>query len=150
VSGANWGGDGRFLLVNGGYDITVDHNTVLQDGYSVLYADSNPVQGFTMTNNIVPDNAWAIMGGGTSPGNNTIATFFPNATFLRGVWAAAPSWIYPTGNYYPASMSDVGFVNLAGGDYHLAPTSPYRNAALDGTDVGANIDAVLAATAGVK
>ncbi len=26
------------------YDITVDHNTVLQDGNSVLYADTNPVQ----------------------------------------------------------------------------------------------------------
>ena len=91
-----------------------------------------------------------IMGGGTSPGNGTIATFFPNATFLRGVWAGGMSWIYPTGNYYPASMSEVGFVDLAGGDYHLAPSSPYRNAALDGTDVGANIDTILAATAGVK
>ena len=149
ISGATYGGDGRFMLINGGVDVTVDHNTIIQDGNSVLYADTNPVQQFTMTNNIAPDNNWAIMGGGTSPGNGTIAAYFPNSTFLRGIWAAAPS-CYPTGNYYPASMSAVGFVNLAGGDYRLSASSIYRNAALDGTDVGANIDAILAATAGVK
>jgi hypothetical protein len=150
LSGQTFGGDGRFMLINGGVDVTVDHNTVIQDGYSVLYADTNPVQQFTMTNNIAPDNSWAIMGGGTGPGNGTIAAFFPNSTFLRGVWAGAPSSSYPTGNYYPSSLSAVGFVNLAGGDYHLSSTSLYRNAALDGADAGANIDAILSATAGVK
>jgi len=150
VSGTTFGGDGRFMLINGGLNVTVDHNTIIQDGYSVLYADTNPVQQFTMTNNIAPDNSWAIMGGGTAPGNGTIAAYFPNSTLLRGVWAAAPSSSYPSGNYYPSNLSAVGFVNLAGGDYHLASTSFYRNAALDGTDVGANLDAILSATAGVK
>lgn len=150
VSGSKYGGDGRFMLINGGVDITVDHNTILQDGYSVLYADTNPVQQFTMTNNIVPDHSWAIMGGGTAPGNSTIATFFPNGTFLRGAWVGSNPWIYPTGNYYPANMTEVGFVNMSAGDYRLSATSLYRNAALDGTDVGANMDTVLAATAGVK
>jgi hypothetical protein len=150
VSSKNYGGDGRFMLINGGVDITVDHNTIIQDGYSVLYADTNPVQQFTMTNNIAPDYSWAIMGGGTSPGNGTITAFFPNSTFLRGVWAGSNSAIYPTGNYFPASLTAVGFVNLAGGDYHLSSGSLYRNAGLDGTDVGANIDKILAATAGVK
>ncbi|MBS1817921.1 MAG: carbohydrate-binding protein [Acidobacteria bacterium] len=150
VSGANWGGDGRFMLINGGVDITVDHNTILQSGSSVLYADTNPVQQFTMTNNIAPDNAWAIMGGGASPGNGTIKTYFPGSMFLRGVWAGSNPGYYPTGNFYPANMDAVGFVDLKGGDYHLAPSSLYRNAALDGADAGANIDAVRAATAGVK
>jgi len=150
VSGSKYGGDGRFLLINGGVDITVDHNTIIQDGNSVLYGYTTPVEQFTMTNNIAPDHAWAIMGGGTAPGNSTIATFFPNGIFLRGIWAGSNPSIYPTGNYYPASLGAVGFVNLAGGDYHLSPTSIYRGAALDGTDVGANVDVILAATAGVK
>jgi hypothetical protein len=150
ISGSKYGGDGRFMLINGGVDITVDHNTILQDGYSALYADTNPVQQFKMTNNIVPDNSWAIMGGGTAPGNSTIASFFPNGTFLRGVWAGSNPSIYPTGNYYPANLAAVGFVNMPGGDYRLSPTSIYRGAALDGTDVGANIDVILSRTAGVK
>ena len=89
------------------------------------------------------------MGGGTGPGNGTIAAFFPNSMFLRGVWAGSPASSYPTGNYYPANLSAVGFLNLAGGDYRLLSTSPYKSAALDGTDVGANVDVILAATAGV-
>src|SRR5207244_5111792 len=36
----------------------------------------------------------------------------------------------------------VGFVDLAGGDYRLAATSPYHNGATDGTDVGCIIGAV--------
>ena len=124
MSRANFGGDGRFMLINGGVDVTVDHNTILQDGNSVLYADTNAVQQFTMTNNIAADNLYGIMGGGSSPGNGTIAAFFPNSTFLRGIWAGAP-YYYPTGNFYPASMNEVGFVDLAqwqlpaGGDQHV-------------------------------
>jgi hypothetical protein len=150
VSGATYGGDGRFMLLNGGYAITVDHNTIIQDGWSVVYAGDNAVQQLTLTNNIAPDYSWAIMGGGTSPGNGTIAKYFPNATILRGVWAGSNPGVYPTGNYYPANLSAVGFVDMANGDYHLAASSPYRNAALDGTDVGADIDAILTATAGVN
>ena len=42
-------------------------------------------------------------------------------------------------------MNAVGFVNLTGGNYRLASTSPYKNAATDGSDVGCNIDALNAA-----
>jgi len=37
------------------------------------------------------------------------------------------------------------FVNLAGGNYRLSTSSPYIRSATDGTDVGANIDAIDAA-----
>lgn len=53
---------------------------------------------------------------------------------------------YPDGNWFPAAMANVGFVDLGGGDYHLAVTSPYYGAASDSTDVGADIDAVDLAT----
>ena len=61
---ANWGGTGTFLLTNGGDGIVVDHNTVFTDGTSVIYADGDAVLNLTLTNNIVPDNIWAIMGSG--------------------------------------------------------------------------------------
>jgi hypothetical protein len=41
----------------------------------------------------------------------------------------------------------VGFVNAAGGDYHLETLSPYKNVGTDGKDLGADIDALQAATA---
>jgi hypothetical protein len=55
---------------------------------------------------------------------------------------------YPASGFYPASWSDQ-FVSHATGDFTLANSSPGKGAASDGTDVGANIAAVKAATANV-
>jgi hypothetical protein len=150
ISSAEFGGPGRFLLINGASDVTVDHNTVLQDGATAIFADANPTWSFTLTNNIIPDNAWALMGSGTAPGNGTIATYFPQSTVLGNIWAGSNPSTYPQGNFYPASMAAVGFTDLAGADYRLAQWSPYRKAALDGADVGCDLDILHSATAGVQ
>jgi hypothetical protein len=55
----------------------------------------------------------------------------------------------PDGNASPATIAAVGFVDYAGGNYRLAVSSAYHNAATDGTDPGADIDAVETAIAGV-
>lgn len=150
VNGAAFGGSGRFLLINGGSDIVVDHNTVRQDGYTAVYADTNPVTAFTLTNNIIPDYSWAVMGPGTAPGNQTFRTFFPNGTYLSNVFAGSNAAVYPGGNYYPSGLNAVGFMNFAAGDLRLSTASSYKNAGIDGKDVGADIVAIGAATAGVK
>lgn len=148
INGAEYGGQGRFFMIGGGgRNITFDHNTVLQDGWSVVFV-SDPVQNFVFTNNIVPDYNWAIIGASVAPGNATIAAYFPGSTILRNIFAGSNPSNYPAANYYPASLAAVGFVNyvaMMGGNYRLAPTSAYRNAATDGTDVGCNINQLNAA-----
>jgi peptidase C25-like protein len=138
------GGPGRFLLISGGLDITIDHNTVLQDGSAAVYAYGTPPIGFAFTNNILPDNGRAVAGDGSTAGNGTIDRYFPGAVWLHNVVAAAPAAGYPGGNFYPASMAAVGFVDLAGGNYRLAATSAYRNAATDGSNPGYDADALAA------
>jgi hypothetical protein len=142
VSAVSYGGTGRMLLINGGQNITIDHNTVLNDGSSTVYAYGTASQGFIFTNNIIPYNKYGIMGNGTSPGNSTIATYFPISQILANIIVGAPASYFPTGNYFPPTMNDVGFVDYTGGNYRLAVTSSYRNAGTDGTDVGCNIDAL--------
>ena len=59
---------------------------------------------------------------------------------------------YPTNNYYPASLSTLGFVNYAngsGGDYSLGVNSPYLGLGSDGLNPGADFKAIGAATSGV-
>jgi hypothetical protein len=145
VSSARYGGNGWFLLTLGAANITVDHNTIFSDGTSDLYADGPPSPGLVFTNNIMQNNAWAIMGNSASPGNGTIAAFFPGSQFLGSVIAGADPATYPGGNFYPANLDAVGFINLAGGNYRLSASSPYVRSATDGTDVGANIGAINAA-----
>jgi len=77
-----------------------------------------------------------VKGAGTSPGNGTLAGFFPGATFAANVLIGSSAGLYPTGNYFPATVNAVGFANLAGGDCRLLSTSPYANAAIGGGAIG--------------
>src|SRR5207237_6877756 len=61
ISSAKYGGSGRLALISGGQNITFDHNTLFADGSSELYGDGTAVTGFAFTNNILQNNAWAIM-----------------------------------------------------------------------------------------
>lgn len=59
-------------------------------------------------------------------------------------YAGTSNW--PAANSLSPSWSAVDFTNYnngSGGDYHLSASSPYKGAALDGTDPGADIDLVL-------
>lgn len=51
---------------------------------------------------------------------------------------------YPPDNYFPSSLSEVGFNSP-----ELGSTSPYKGVATDGTDPGVNISALDSALAGV-
>jgi len=63
---------------------------------------------------------------------------------------------FPASNMYPASLDAVGLMGGGGAAYSvsaspsalgLAPGSPYKGKASDGSDPGANMSALMAATA---
>jgi hypothetical protein len=56
---------------------------------------------------------------------------------------------YPLFNTYPTNLNNFGFVNMAGFDFHLTTSSPFKNKSSDSRDVGADVDAVLTAIANV-
>jgi hypothetical protein len=147
ISGASYGGTGVFLLVVGGSDITVDHNTVMNDGSITLLPDVHQTPAFTFTNNLLIDRGSAIKGAAASAGNATIAKFFPNGKFFGGIYVGSNPATYPVGNFYPPAVGDVGFVNFSGGDYRLSAQSIYRNGGTDGKDPGYDSAALQAAQA---
>jgi hypothetical protein len=73
------------------------------------------------------------------------------SSFTSNAWvedAATRDFLFPAGNTVVKSWSTVGFVNFGngdGGDYHLAPSSPFYKAGSDGKDLGADVDAINAA-----
>jgi hypothetical protein len=145
ISKATYGGSGWFMLVMGGSDIVVDHNTIINDGTSALFADSYQSSRFVFTNNLLIDRMWAIMGANASPGNGTITKFFPYSQFFGGIYVGSRPADYPTGNFYPPTIGDVGFVDFSGRNYRLGPNSIYRGGGTDGKDPGADFDALAAA-----
>jgi hypothetical protein len=136
ISRATYGGSGYFLLIVGGSDVVVDHNTIVSDGGSVVVPDYRPTYRFVFTNNILIDHAYAIKGAGEAAGTDTIDRYFPDGDFAGGIYIGSNPKYYPTGNYYPATIADVGFVNFSGGDYRLSSNSIYRNGGTDGRDPG--------------
>jgi len=156
VNGTTWGGSGRLFQVLdyrvGTTDVAIDHTTAFQQE-DVIFAEGVAHTGFVYRNNITPrgnvGGFGGVIGTGTAEGIDTLNTYFPLAEFRRNVMAGGNASIYPADNFFPLSLDDVGFVNRGAGDYRLASSSPYHNAATDGTDVGANINALEASTEGV-
>jgi hypothetical protein len=171
VSGVTWCGpncsSGRlFQVINGAADVTIDHNTAFHDG-PVILSDGLPSPRFSYTNNL-SHRAWGVLGSGTGEGIPALTQYFPSYVFnknlIYGVTqmdgsASQPCQrpdkigCHPPNNFYPPDGTYGGtfeglFANHAGGDYRLPSGSPYENVGTDGKDVGADIDAVSAATAG--
>src|SRR5882724_5801853 len=135
--GFSGGANGRIYQVGGISDVTIDHNTAFQDG-AVMWDDS--VTTLAFTNNLSP------IGGAAGTGSGFQGGVLPTTT-LNNIFIGGSAGSFPPGNFFPATTNGVQFVNYAGGDYHLAATSPYKNAGTDGKDIGADVDALNAATA---
>jgi hypothetical protein len=173
ISASKYNGGGALFEILNGWrvnalnSISIEHITAFPDprGHIISLGNQSsnpPMWGFTFTNNIVmipKYPVWSTGGGTTNCAYHDVPVLsltacFTTQTFTRNLLVAASSSTsltqWPSGNYFPASVADVQFVNFNGGnggDYHLLPSSSYKNAATDGKDLGADIDAIQAAIA---
>jgi hypothetical protein len=145
VSRTRYGGQGWFLQISGGANITIDHNTVINDGSSTIMAYGETSTGFVLTNNVLLDNLWGIKGDNTGLGNVALSMYFPRAQVFSNIFAGSNPALYPVANFYPASLNAIGLVNVAGGNFRLSGDSIYRRGGTDGTDPGTDFDALHAA-----
>ena len=148
--------------------VTVNHITGFPDytAHMLLVGNSttNPqMWGLNFVNSIVglPKlPVWNAFGLGSCAVSNVpvtvLSTCFKGYSFNHNALIAPssnyPASAWPTGNSFPASSSAVQFVNYNnanGGDYRLQSSSPYKNAASDGKDLGADINAIQSALSGV-
>jgi hypothetical protein len=149
IDGNKWGSalygpaSGRFAqLVGGPVNITFDHNTIFHSG-PLIVADGGPSSGFIFRNNIARNNLYGVLGSNHSPGLDSLGFYFPGHDFKKNVIVEVPPEIrYPADNFMPHLLSLVSFVDLAGGDYRLSPTSPYKKAGTDGKDIGCDFSAL--------
>jgi len=119
----------------GGSDITIRHNTVLNDGAGGwangrLLNGIKPVTNLVFADNVAYNNEY-----GLSPqapynwGNIWPAIQMTGNVVLNEVfdpYRPNCSNLYPVTNFCPATRSAIGFTNMANGNYRLSPSSPYR------------------------
>lgn len=149
-------------------DLSMTHITAFPPHtlFHVGNATSPKMPGFVFSNSIVSTGAypvWTVGGNGAacavdhSVPAKVLNSCFSDWTFtsniLIGVPSRFPASTWPSGNVMALSGNAVGFVNFNngnGGDYHLKAGSSLKLAATDGKDLGADIDAIAAATKGAE
>jgi hypothetical protein len=162
-------GQGNGFFLGGDLsDITIDHNTLVWTGWGVAVnmegAPPPPFHRLHITNTV-----FATVGGVGVQGQSlgypgpSWAGFAPDGVLTGNAFALGAAYMsglpgltynsYPAGNTLLANetttFGGIGFANRSSGDVRLSASSPFAGKANDGTDPGANVSAVLAATAGV-
>ncbi|MBX4189037.1 hypothetical protein KW785_00395 [Candidatus Parcubacteria bacterium] len=144
----------REFSIAGVSNITAVHNTMLIHGESFMIPDSAiPSANLIFQDNVIGDGYYGITNAvgsgikGLDSATNKSWTFDHNV-FLLSKNDQDSTWLfpYPANNSYPVTLADIGFVSST--DFHLSSNSPYKGKASDGSDPGADIDAVLYATRG--
>jgi hypothetical protein len=174
LNAAKYAGFGTFAQISTGRgipvvpdeDATINHVTAFLSNAMLTLGDdiqvNAPMTNFVFTNNMVNAGAYPVLTtcGGTAncayynaPLIALYTCFQPYTFSHNAVMASSanfPPSKYPFGNYFPPTAAAVDFVNYNGGDYHLQSNSPYKNAGTDGKDLGADVDALRLAIAGIK
>jgi len=146
-------------------NVSINHVTAFPSKslFSIGGALSPLMANFTFTNSIFLAGTYPIWstGGTVNCANQDKPLITFNACFspysfasnvVVGTPAAYPPSLWPTGNFFPATVATVQFVNYnngIGGNYQLLSTSPYHNAGTDGKDLGADVSMIVSETTGV-
>jgi hypothetical protein len=172
IDGAKYRGPSEFaeILVSPGapvlQNVMINHVTAFPSSHLFIIGDmvatSTPMKNFVFTNSIVNAGKYPVWSAGGGPANCaflgipliTFNTCFTSSSFTANAIIAAPSGpSWPPQNFFRGSTAAVRFVNYNagnGGDYHLQASSPYKGKGTDGKDLGADVDAVNSAIAGVE
>ena len=174
IDGVKYNGPGEFAQVSVGpgaavlQNVTINHVTAFPPSMLFIIGDrvgtTPQMKNFVFTNSIVNAGispVWSTGGGAANCAfhDSPLITFnacFSSYTFAANAIIAAsssyPAIKWPSGNFFPTA-AEVQFVNYSGGnggDYHLQPSSPYMGLGTDGKALGADVDAVASATAGIE
>jgi hypothetical protein len=156
LGGSQWGGGGKLLRIFGGVaSASFTHITSRANPTGILdprdTADANPDLLFAF--NIVERSSFGI-GAGGDEGVKTLSRNFTPYTYRQNVLVntsadttqslsdSALAARYPSSTWVAHGWSDVGF---EAGTSKLSKTSRYAHAGDDGKDIGADIDAIMAA-----
>ena len=138
-----------FQFLSGLSDAVVTHNTIINQNVAsagVIF-DGPPMRRFVMHSNLFQGGPYGVKGSDAASGTGTLQRFAPGAVFRRNVIVGGDCSNYPGESSCPSRMAEVGFVDPLKGNFRTGLGS-LRNRALDGGDIGADIDKVERATRG--
>jgi PKD repeat protein len=163
IDGPKYGGSGTLFFITGPQNNPADtkilNNTAFHTGKVLYFGDKDATTGlyskkprFVFRDNLALHNTYGVFGsGGCTYGDSTLDAYYDSeGIFLGNALVGGPSSRYAKhpGNFFPATWEVVMFENMTAGNYRLQSGSPLKGAGAGGKDVGANIDAIVAAMGG--
>jgi hypothetical protein len=147
------------VLLNNLADVTIAHNTMAFNFDNGLFAmietyPAGSAHNIDITDNVVTKaRDYAIIHSGTKVGIESMKAYAGTQwkvarNVIVGVGREYVPW-HPAGNFYPASMDEVGFVDWRGGDYRIKGGSQFAGRAAKATNPGVDFGLLQAATANV-
>lgn len=139
VTSKKWDGRGFFIKPTTWDNLIIENNTVIHDG-SITIAYGAPINNFVFRNNIVFQNEYGFFGDGVGSGKVALDKYFPKAVIIDNVIVGGSAADDGAANFYPNSISQIGFTDIAKSDYRLKRDSPYLTKGFEGKNIGANLD----------
>jgi hypothetical protein len=133
IDGKRWGGVGLFMKSSDWDTLTIENNTILQSG-SITTAYGKPITNFVFRNNIIFQGPYGFKGDNMDSGVRSAETYFPGGHIINNIIIGGDASLYKERNFYPSSIIQLGFVDVAGMDYRFREGSPYLHKGL-GSDV---------------
>lgn len=101
-----------------------------------------PSPGFVYRNNITvrDSKGYGVKGDASGEGVVALTQFAPASVFRNNVIVGAKASQYPPNNFYPSSVSDVGFTDPENGDFRLSARSRYKRGGEEGWSLGCDFD----------
>jgi hypothetical protein len=152
VGTSTYTGDGRLLQFLGPVaDVVTMHNTMVKTyagSSSTMYFGALPsLPRLVVHSNVFAHGNYGIKGDSYSEGTATLNTYAAGALVTNNAIADGGSaTTYPANNFFPTTLSSIGFVDASSGNYRLSASSQYRGKGYDGRDIGADMNLVDAAT----
>jgi hypothetical protein len=158
VIGGGPGGafDGNMRMVqilNDARDVSFVNNTAVGArgavGKTTIQFDgTTKTERLNFVQNVFGPTAYGVMGNGVNGMQKTLAQYAPDARVADNVFTGIPTAQQLTGNLFPATVAEAGLQAALSDSYRFAPVGVLANA-LGSKQLGANLDAITAATAGV-
>lgn len=139
ISAEKYGGRGYFIKSTTFDNVVIENNTVIHDG-SISIAYGEPITKFVFRNNIVFQNEYGFFGDGGTIGKATFNKYFPQAIVANNIIVGGNAAHYNGNNFFPAAISEIGFIYPDKNDYRLQTNSSFLTKGFQNKQIGANLD----------
>lgn len=137
------GDNAYFVQIAGGEDVLIANNTVFQTGNITTFYGAMP-KNFLFRDNIVGHGDYGIHGRADIK-STAGEKLFQNNVIVNNKNVTSADISFPPNNFFVNSYSDVGFVNPGAKNFRLAAGSRFKGKGANKTDIGANVESVVAA-----